>query len=201
MTDDKATTVAPLCFIDTETTSLDRETREVWEIAMVRREPDGTETSYGAMIAGVDLTHADPRSLAIGRFYERYDIEHNGVPEGLFSALSNPGYPYALEVARVVERMTRGAHLVGAVPSFEDVSLRPLLARAQLAPAWHYHLVCIENIVAGALGVRPPYSSDWLSRQIGVEPADFDRHTAMGDVRWVMAQWDAWLALSIDSTP
>jgi hypothetical protein len=188
---------APICFVDTEATSLDRYTREVWEVAMIRREPDGTETSYEAMIAGVDLSEASPVSLKIGRFYDRYDMEVAGQfgPGG-----DSSKYVYGNRVARDIERMTRGAHLVGAVPSFEDTSLAPLLKRHKLAPAWHYHLVCIENIVAGALGVVPPYSSDDLSREIGVEPTDFDRHTAMGDVLWVRAQWDAWLKLATESS-
>lgn len=180
---------APLCFIDTETTSLDRYTREVWEVAMVRREPDGTETSFEAMVAGVDLSEASPVSLKIGRFYDRYDMAY-ATELGRYAMSSR--YDAASEVARHVERMTRGAHLVAAVPSFEDTGLAPLLKRHQLAPAWHYHLVCIENVLAGYFGVVPPYSSDELSMRIGVDPAQFERHTAMGDVRWVMAQWDMW---------
>jgi hypothetical protein len=38
----------------------------------------------------------------------------------------------------------------------------------------------------------PPYHSDSLSRAVGVEPpGDGVRHTAMGDVRWCVALWDA----------
>ena len=169
---------APICFIDTETTSLDRYTRQVWEVAMLRREPDGSETGYEAMVDGVDLSEASPASLKIGRFYERYGLGWDSKTADV--------------VAANVERMTRGAHLIGAVPSFEDTSLAPLLKRHRLAPAWHYHLVCIENILAGWFGVTPPYSSDELSMRIGIDPANFERHTAMGDVLWVRAQWDAW---------
>jgi len=174
-----------LVFIDTETTSLDRYTREVWEVAMIRRETDGSETSYEAMVAGVDLSEAWPVSLQIGRFYGRYDMA------GSWNAR---GHSPAGDVARSIEAFTRGAHLVGAVPSFEDTSLAPLLKRHQLAPAWHYHLVCIENVLAGYFGVVPPYSSGELSMRIGVDPEQFERHTAMGDVLWVKAQWDAWQA-------
>lgn len=185
---------APICFIDTETTSLDRYAREVWEVAMLRREPDGSETGYEAMVEGVDLSEASPVSLKIGRFYDRYNMGYATGGGGI--VFPNRGYDMPSEVARRVELMTRGAHLVGAVPSFEDTSLAPLLKRHQLAPAWHYHLICIENVLAGWFGVVPPYSSDELSMRIGVDPADFQRHTAMGDVLWVKAQWDAWQAVS-----
>lgn len=188
-------TPAPICFIDTETTSLDRYTRQVWEVAMIRRESDGTETKYEAMIAGVDLSEASPVSLKIGRFHDRYDMKY-AASNALFTL--DKRYEIPSEVARRVELMTRGAHLVGAVPSFEDTSLAPLLKSHQLAPAWHYHLVCIENVLAGFFGVVPPYSSDELSARLGVDPTQFERHTAMGDVLWVRAQWDAWQMAVID---
>jgi hypothetical protein len=188
------TTPAPVCFIDTEATSLDRYTREVWEVAMIRREANGLETAYEALVAGVDLSQANPVSLRIGRFYDRCEYA-----SGRVTGLIGNGYNHAGAIAANVERMTRGAHLVGAVPSFEDTSLAPLLRRHQLAPAWHYHLVCIENVLAGYFGVVPPYSSDELSMRIGVDPADFQRHTAMGDVLWVRAQWDAWQARQPDN--
>lgn len=186
------TTPAPICFIDTETTSLDRYTREVWEVAMIRRDPDGTEASYEAKIAGINLSEASPVSLKIGRFYDRYDMRQSGNNgRGMMPPVP---YDHPARIAATVERMTRGAHLIAAVPSFEDTSLAPLLKRHQLAPAWHYHLVCIENVLAGYFGVVPPYSSDELSMRIGVDPTQFERHTAMGDVLWVKAQWDAWQA-------
>jgi hypothetical protein len=182
---------APICFIDTETTSLDRYTRQVWEVAMLRREPDGSETSYEALVEGVDLSEASPVSLRIGRFYDRYNINY-ATESGLYA--SGGEYQLPFEVAHNIERMTRGAHLVGAVPSFEDTTLAPFLKMHELAPAWHYHLVCIENVLAGWFGVVPPYSSDELSMRMGVDPQKFERHTAMGDVLWVRAQWDTWLS-------
>lgn len=185
-------TSAPICFIDTETTSLDRYTREVWQVAIIRREPNGSEESYEAKVAGIDLSEASPASLKIGRFYDRYDMRHTQTPVMM---PPNP-YVHPASVAYAVERMTRGAHLVAAVPSFEDTSLAPLLKRHRLAPAWHYHLVCIENVLAGWFGVVPPYSSDELSMRVGVDPTVFERHTAMGDVQWVRAQWDAWQLLA-----
>lgn len=37
----------------------------------------------------------------------------------------------------------------------------------------------------------PPWASEEVSRAIGVDPDNFDRHTAMGDVLWAMAIYDA----------
>lgn len=32
------------------------------------------------------------------------------------------------------------------------------------------------------------------SMRLGIDPSNYARHTAMGDVEWVVAQWDAWLS-------
>lgn len=69
------------------------------------------------------------------------------------------------------------------------------------ADPWHYHLIDIENVIVGWIRghhafagsdtpILPPYKSDELSETVGVDPEQFTRHTAMGDVLWVRAQWD-----------
>jgi hypothetical protein len=107
--------------------------------------------------------------------------------------------------------MTHGAHVVGAVPSFDTHVLDGLLRGHGLIPAWHYHLIDVEVLAVGYLAGRgvkigstvvdkhgntrlrtPPYSSDELTEALGVESAaEHERHTAMGDVRWVMRMYDA----------
>lgn len=188
----------PLVFLDTETTSLHRRTRRIWDIAAIRRNPDGYEATFAAIVADVDLTHADPRSLAVGRFYTRH-------PAGRLPSVYRlpgqeqeppaPGYfptPQAeADIARELERLTRGAHLVGAVPSFDEETLDDMLRRHGHAPAWHYHLIDIEALAAGRLGVAPPWNSRELSLEVGVDSAGFDVHTALGDAQWAMAVFDA----------
>ena len=42
------------------------------------------------------------------------------------------------------------------------------------------------------ISLAPPWKSDDLSRACGVTPPEGDdRHTALGDARWVMAWYDA----------
>lgn len=174
----------PLAFIDCETTSLNRLTRRPWEIAVIRREPDGTEKAASWFVDDIDLTDADPASLKFGRFYERYQF-------GWPAPYSRAGEYFAEETsARRLERLTRGAHLVGMVPSFDEETFAAMLRRHRLAPSWHYHLVNVEDLVAGFLGLEPPQKSEDLSRALGVDPATFDRHTALGDARWAMALYD-----------
>ena len=56
---------------------------------------------------------------------------------------------------------------------------------------WHYHLVDVEALAAGKLGIAPPWKSDELSAALGVTITEDDRHTALGDAKWAMRIYDA----------
>jgi len=178
--------VTPICFVDIESDGV-HPTRRPWEIAVIRRD-DGGETEWSAFVE-IDLSTADLFGLRIGRFYDRH-------PLGQALSGSEPWFDAhgmrQLEAARIVARMTHGAHLFGAVPSFDTETLDPLLRANGLVPAWHYHLADVETLAVGFLAgqgrvMRPPWDSDDLTRAIGVEPASEDeRHTALGDARWAM---------------
>lgn len=97
--------------------------------------------------------------------------------------------------------MTHGAHIVGAVPNFDTEVLEALLRENGLTPAWHYHLIDVENLAVGYLNgrghgaFRPPWDSDEISTALGLDPIpDAERHTALGDARWAMRIYDAVLA-------
>jgi hypothetical protein len=202
---------APLCFLDTETDGV-HPGRKPWEIAIVRREPDGLEHGMEIFVE-IDLASADPSGLRVGRFYERH-------PLGRYLAGDGPDRPEVYDLsgdyrsrakaAELVARWTHGAHIVGAVPNFDTETLAPLLREHGLLPAWHYHLIDIEALAVGWVAhkaktireERPdiqlepwpplPWKSDDLGRAVGVEPATAEeRHTAMGDVRWVMRMYEA----------
>jgi len=181
--------VAPLVFVDTESTGLDRRTREVWEVGLIRREPGSTEQEWQAFVgSGLDLSRASTESLHVGRFYERHPWHALGSAHG-------PMLPERTVAHQVAMRL-EGAHLVGAVPSFEDTGLFKLLDRHGLIPAdgstpWHYHLVDCEALAAGALGLQPPWDSKALFRAFGVEILAHELHTALGDARGVRALYDA----------
>lgn len=209
----------PLAFVDTETTGV-HPGRRAWEIAIIRREPDGQEQTLHAFVSDVDLSEADPYGLKIGRFYDRHP-KYGRTPEAAAAiaiardlGLEVPDDGPCLDegdLAPMVERMARGAHLVGAVPSFDAEVFADMLRRHRLTPAWHYHLIDVENLAAGYLAgiaaatreqidqavsthpaATPPWSSDDLSRAVGVEPAGEDeRHTALGDARWAKRVYDA----------
>jgi len=158
-----------LAFLDTETTGLDPERHEIWEVGLILRDEDDAECEFVAQAV------IEPGDL--GKWCT------------LFSEL------------------THGAHLVGAVVSFDEERLRRLLRANGECPMWHYHLADVEALAAGWIAGRPggtwvgkaaapvdptpPWRSDDLSLDVGVDPDKFDRHTALGDARWAMAIYDA----------
>lgn len=187
-------------FVDTETLGLDPDHHPIWEVALIL--PHGEEATFHIRVTPREVSLAHPKALEIGRFEERYS-EDGALPPRL--------------VAETLHQLIRpGDHLAGAVVSFDEERLRRLLWRFDLAPRWHYHLIDVEALAAGCLvgqftaiqecGANPqadgptvdevklaypPWKSDDLSRAIGVDPDDFDRHTALGDARWAKAMYEA----------
>lgn len=182
--------MTPLCFIDTETTGVHPD-RRVWEVAMIRRDDEG-ERELVLQVSDVDLSNADPFGLKVGGFYERA-FGYGGSTDFKSTTRARP----EKQVARAVEKWTRGAHLVGAVPNFDADCLDKMLRRHGKIPAWHYHLVDVEAMAVGYLNaqgskISPPWKSDELAQACGVElPTEGERHTALGDAKWAMRWYDA----------
>lgn len=180
-----------LVFIDTETTSL-RPDRRAWEIGLIERTPDGdAEHRWFVDADQLDLGNADPFALKIGGFYERHP-EYNGT---VSAVLADEDY-----VLHRVERLTRGAHMVGAVPNFDAEVLGTRMRAHGIAPSWHYHLIDVEALAVGFLSAGDdlaenplllPWSSDELTSRLGLSPVPAEeRHTALGDARWARAIYD-----------
>lgn len=178
--------MSDIVFMDTETLGLDIDS-PIWEFAAIRRTPEGTETQLHIQIHHYPdswLTGPDalPDQFAAD-YRDRFDAGHAWVPAGAARAIAS--------------FLSGGPHIVGAVPSFDTARIsHQLLRPARIPDPWHYHLIDVENVVAGYLAGRgelfpPPWKSDQLSAAVGVDPEMFDRHTAMGDVLWTRAQWDA----------
>lgn len=184
----------PVAFVDIETTDLDRDIREAWEVAIITA--NGDEAVWHLP---VDLSKANPMSLSMNGFIERYNDW--GTPRHEWPDVR-------AEVARDIATMTRGLHLIGACVSFDEVTLWKLLRDNGECPMWHYHQGDVENLAAGYLasgvapqaspGVdyppnlhRPPWDSKLLSLAVGVDPEKFDRHSALGDARWAKAIYEA----------
>lgn len=166
-----------LVFLDTETTGLDPYMEQLFEIAVV--EEDGTEHVFRLEPHELVVENMHPKAVEVNRYHER---------------TSAPDWTWddPLDVCEALNKLLGGAHIVGAVPDFDARFIRAKFAEWGMeAPRFHYHLIDIESMVVGYLAgdgieVPLPWDSEALSRLIGVEPADDeDRHTALGDARWV----------------
>lgn len=191
-----------VAFIDTETLGLDPDVNPVWEVGLIL--PNGTEHQWHIRVTDRDIALAHPKALEIGRFEERYGKERD--------------LDFEAHVARDLHDLIEpGTHLAGAVVSFDEERLRRMLWRHGHSPRWHYHLIDVEGLAAGyvagtwhainelgagdpkadgytleeARSALPPWDSETLSGLVGVDPDDFDRHTALGDARWAKAVYEA----------
>lgn len=195
--------MSDIVFMDTETLGLDLDS-PIWEFAAIRRNAEtGEETPLHLFIQHWATPWLEDFPEEFARDHrDRYDVH---------AAVSR-----MVAAHRIADLFVGRPHVVGAVPSFDTARIsRQLLRPDRYADPWHYHLIDVENLVVGYLhGVAaraidearmrgeeplpglldrpgPPYKSDDLSRAVGVDPEQFDRHTAMGDVLWVKAQYDA----------
>lgn len=198
-------TNATTVFADSETTSL-RPDRRPWNIGLIIRDGlTGTEVDEEIIIADVDLTHADPISLAIGHFRQRHPLVGGDPGRALIvpdeAAAARWLFDRVLPDLRATDDdAERGeavpVHLVGAVINFDVETFVMMLARHRLYWPGHYHLLDAENIALGALaargiGVGLPFSGERVSELMGLDLTRYDRHTAGGDARWARDLYDA----------
>lgn len=182
---------APLIFLDTETLGLGLDD-PIWEIGLIRREPDGTETEHQFLLA-------DPEGMpyvAPMDFPEPFASDFQARYYDSDAPLTD--HDEVKVLLRYLLRPADGqkAHIVGAVPNFDTERI----ARQLGVGGWHYHLIDVENLAVGWLSrrlaneiadpIRPPWSSDDLSGRVGINPAKYSRHTALGDARWARDIYD-----------
>lgn len=195
-----------IVILDVETLGLHPDA-PIWEFAALRRYLDGTEQRTLFQIEHdpghwLDVMRKDgPKAEQFIRDYQdRYSRD---------DAIT------AFDAAVMINMLTKDAVIVGCNPSFDTERITKLMARWDMAPQWHYRPLCVTTMAAGHLhgaaeqaiadaiewgespdpalttrSLPPPWSSDQLSRGIGVDPDDYKRHSAMGDVDWAAAQWD-----------
>jgi DNA-binding CsgD family transcriptional regulator len=167
-----------IVFLDTETTSL-RHDRRVWELAyIVRRDGEKDWERTGFIDSrDLDFANADPFSLKIGGFYDRHP-QRAGLHEDSSRVVDER------TALLTLERYARGATIVGAVPNFDTEVLSNRMRAYGICPSWHYHLVDVETLAAGAVRKPPPWDFDGLLAEFGLKYDEADRHTARTRRGW-----------------
>lgn len=175
--------VSDLTFMDTETLGRDP-AAPIWEFAAIRRfaDPHIPDAIVEIMIQHDPGHWVDELPEKFRRDYEARYRPDRAVAPWL--------------AATMIHDIIKGTHVVGAITWFDTERLtRQLLARYELEEPWHYHLIEMENRAIGWLAgrgiiVTAPWDSNDVSRRLGVDPDDYARHTAMGDVLWTRALYD-----------
>jgi DNA polymerase III epsilon subunit-like protein len=206
-----------MVFLDTETTGLDPRRHKLWNVGMVV--VDGAEESEHEWMWWPDLSTADPMALAINRFYDRAgdalaspwsDTYDAGAVLYVGDDHADPVDEPVAKAAHNIAHTLDGATIVGAIPWFDVNFLVPWLAEHGHVFTGHYHLIDVEALAVGKLAghggrrkddglpaepgpfdPKPPWRSTDLSLAVGVDPEQFDRHTALGDARWAKAIYEA----------
>lgn len=182
----------PVIFVDTETLGLDSVVQPMWEVAVVL--PTDGHRVWQLPVTEVDISLANPVAQEMTGFEGRYKQLGLGGRTWRRSEMDVLNEEFIDEFGEIA----RDKHWVGAVPSFDEERIRNLFRQYGRLPTWHYHLICVEVLMVGAMcrGIFRAPSLPWvsrdLSRAVGVDPDDYQpTHTALADARWARACFEA----------
>jgi hypothetical protein len=183
----------PILFVDLETTSV-REPwlpggRQIWQLAVIRREDDGNETAYNRFIHldELDLSVSTEQALEISRFH-RHPSLHD----------STENVCTGREAARLMVELTADQPLwVGAAPWMDATDVLHLMHLHDLVPAdavdvpWDFRLVCIISQLLGRTNAEPTADVGAMSASIGIDQSAYAIHDALADTYYVRDVYDA----------
>lgn len=174
--------ISDIVFVDTECTGL-RPDDEIWEFAGLRRYLDGSSSWLHMLIEHDEMRAA----TGLPEPFRSQYLARRGSPE--------ERWPRKRAAIAIAEFLSGDAVMVGAVPTFDSLHLTMLLRQYGILAPHLYAVIDVEALAAGSLTragrrVRIPLNGEQLSRDLGVDPSRYERHTAVGDVKWVRALYD-----------
>lgn len=197
-----------LCFLDLETTGLDPQKAEPWEIGLILRGgfpdlSDGGDREYLWQLWPRNLETAEPMALQVSRFTERFALTgysraavaghvYNGVADSPVEPLRTDWDPDAQswisknwrrtdqpQLASDLFGLLNGAVICGSnVGAYDLPIIRRLLAHHGFPATWHYHPVDVPDLVVGHLRGMDAGLADQGVR---------DRSTPEGKKAWLEA--------------
>lgn len=186
----------PIVFVDTETTGLELHARP-WEIAVIRREIDGTQSETVLQVA-YDLTAMDdagatPVALHIGGWLLRGQADRkylDALPDDVATVYGRePG------IAQELVRLLDGDPiLVGVGVHFDALMISSLFRRRDLPEQpWHYSIVDLKAVTYGVIRAQMALGREHEAlRDAARLPMSSERlAAALGDARWAARWFDA----------
>ncbi|MFF1822248.1 hypothetical protein ACFVWG_33390 [Kribbella sp. NPDC058245] len=183
----------PIVFVDLETTSV-REPwlpggRQIWQLAVIRREDDGRETAYNRFVPlhELDLGRATQQALAISRF-DRHPESHG----------SDADVATGREIAELMVELTADQPLwVGAAPWMDANDVLHLMHVHGLVPLdaadvpWDFRLVCVISQLIGRTRRPPTTTVGEMAAMVGIDQSAYAIHDALADTFFVRDLYDA----------
>jgi hypothetical protein len=183
----------PILFVDLETTSV-REPwlpggRQIWQLAVIRREDDGSETAYNRFVTvdELDLSRATEQALQISRFPRHPSL--NGSVEDVCTGR---------ELAELMAELTADQPLwVGAAPWMDATDVLHLLHVNGLLPAdaedvpWDFRLVCVISQLLGRTNLPATADVGEMTAVVGIDQSSYAIHDALADAYFVRDVYDA----------
>ena len=168
------TTDRPIVAIDCETTGLDPDRHDVFEVAYQRL---GIDPEPVTLWLPHDDSTADPRAMQINRGYERWP--------GAYTRTWGAQLLLALD----------GAHILGSNPAFDAAFLRRKFGEFYYGDTdpWHHRMIDVATYAMPVLGWATPRGLADVRIALAARGYDSPEpdHTAAGDVRTLVACWDA----------
>jgi oligoribonuclease (3'-5' exoribonuclease) len=148
--------------VDIETTGLDPQRHEVWEVACIP--VDAPSHSFCYQLPAT-LNGAEATALEVGRFRSRYLEPKAGQaiqrwPSGAITIVSLD------EALKRIEQELQDAQLLGCSVHFDANFLAELLARGGRSALWHHRYLDLGSFAAGAWGAKHALSSKAMSDRV-----------------------------------
>jgi DNA polymerase III epsilon subunit-like protein len=190
-------------FCDTETTGLDPERHELWEVGFIVYDTDLMENpedglSFNFLVEPVFLEDAEPGALRTNHFYQRtYGLTYSETPDHMDAKGESWSDPFSL--ARYLALAFEDALVIGNNPAFDETFLGKFLRQHSQQLANFHRKINVVDMGLGwlqaqaAMGqaneemleaLKLPHSSKKVLDACGC-PKNKAEHTALGDAEHV----------------